>query len=290
MSDLRASIATRRAFAEIAELQQGDPAILTCAVSGGIVTGNPHQPADRDDVVREALGAAAAGASVVHIHARSTSGELSHTSEDYLAIKTAIRAENEDVVLNFTTGGDVDAAPEDHRRSLAAAPDLATVNCGSINIGGLVLVNPDALVGKLAAAVAEAGVVPEYECFDTGMAVTAARLASSVQGAPGMMHMTLGMRGAAPASAEMISAFARLVPTGVPWAATAVGARNFPLMAVTLALGGHVRTGLEDVVYVEPGVHAESNAQLVTRARALCELLGRPVATPSQARELLGCR
>ncbi|HEX8714115.1 MAG TPA: 3-keto-5-aminohexanoate cleavage protein, partial [Solirubrobacteraceae bacterium] len=75
---------------------------------------------------------------------------------------------------------------------------------------------------------------------------------------------------------------------GVPWMVTAIGRQNFPMMAVTLALGGHIRTGLEDVVYVGPGVFAESNAQLVTRARALCDAIGRPVATPAQAREILG--
>ncbi len=100
--------------------------------------------------------------------------------------------------------------------------------------------------------------------------------------------MVLGVIGGAPPTVESIQLFARLVPSGVPWMVTAIGRHNFPMMAVTLALGGHVRTGLEDVVYVAPGVFAESNAQLVTRARGLCEAIGRPVATPAQAREILG--
>jgi 3-keto-5-aminohexanoate cleavage enzyme len=102
-----------------------------------------------------------------------------------------------------------------------------------------------------------------------------------------MIHIILGVAGGAPASAASVSLFAGLVPDGVPWAVTAIP-RHFPTMALTLSLGGHVRTGLEDVVYTAPGEYAQSNGQLLTRARTLCEAIGRPVATPAQAREILG--
>lgn len=264
--------------------------MLTCAVAGGILTGNPNQPATRDEVVREAVGAAGAGASIVHIHARTTDGEMTQAPEDYLAIKRAIREQVDDVVLNFTTGGKLGAPASERRRSLQAQPELASLNCGSINFGpdDVVFMNPSSLIEELATEMAERGIVPEYECFDIGMAVTAARLAKEARGAPGMLHMVLGVIGGAPPSVETISLFARLVPAGLPWMVTAIGRHNFPMMAVTLALGGHIRTGLEDVVYVAPGEYAESNAQLVARARTLCEAIGRPVATPAQAREMLG--
>ncbi len=263
--------------------------MLTCAVSGGIVTSNPNQPVSRDDVIAAAVGAARAGASIVHIHARTTTGEMTQAPEDYLAIKQAIREQVGDVVLNFTTGGHLGAPAEESRRSLVAQPELATLNCGSMNFGSGddVLMNPPSLIAELVVEMTERGIVPEYECFDVGMAVTAAKLASSASGARGMMHMVLGALGGAPASAAMVSLFAELVPTDVPWMVTAIG-RHFPTMALTLSLGGHIRTGLEDVVYVAPGEYAESNAQLVTRARALCDGIGRPVATPAQAREILG--
>jgi 3-keto-5-aminohexanoate cleavage enzyme len=122
------------------------------------------------------------------------------------------------------------------------------------------------------------------------MAVTAAKLAEQASGPTGMMHMVLGVIGGAPPSVETIALFAGLVPRGVPWMVTAIGRHNFPMMAVTLALGGHIRTGLEDVVYVAPRRYAESNAQLVARAQTICEAIGRPVATPAQAREILGVR
>jgi 3-keto-5-aminohexanoate cleavage enzyme len=160
------------------------------------------------------------------------------------------------------------------------------VTCGSMNFGpgGELLMSPPSLMRELVEQMSSDAIVPEYECFDIGMALTAAELAS---GARGMMHMLLGVVGGAPASAGMISQFCQLVPPQVPWAVTAIS-RHFPMMAVTLALGGHVRTGLEDVVYVAPGEYADSNAQLVTRAVALCAAIGRPVATPAQAREILG--
>jgi 3-keto-5-aminohexanoate cleavage enzyme len=267
-----------------------DPVMLTCAVAGGIVTGNPNQPATRDQVIEQAVAAARAGASIVHIHARTPDGEMTQAPEDYLAIKHAVREQADDVVLNFTTGGKLGSVAEERRRSLQADPEVASLNCGSINFGpdDVVFLNPKSLIEELAEEMADRGIVPEYECFDMGMAVTAARLATTARGAPGFLHMVLGVIGGAPPSVESIQLFARLVPEGLPWMVTAIGRHNFPLMAVTLALGGHIRTGLEDVVYVAPGEYAESNAQLVTRARILCEAIGRPVASPAQARKILG--
>jgi 3-keto-5-aminohexanoate cleavage enzyme len=267
-----------------------DTVMLTCAVAGGVITGNPNQPVTRDDVIREAVEAAQAGASILHIHARTSDGQMTQAPEDYIAIREAVRTQVDDVVLNFTTGGKLGAPAEERRRSLEAQPELASLNCGSINFGpdDVVFMNPRSLIFAMVEEMAEREIVPEYECFDIGMAVTAAQLAQAASGAPGMMHMVLGVIGGAPPSVETISQFAGLVPQGVPWMVTAVGRHNFPMMAVTLALGGHIRTGLEDVVYVGPGEYADSNAQLVGRAKALCEAIGRPVATPTQAREILG--
>jgi 3-keto-5-aminohexanoate cleavage enzyme len=267
-----------------------DPAILTCAVAGGIVTGNPNQPKTRDDVVEAAVGAARAGASVVHIHARTVDGEMTQDPSDYLEIKRAVRERAGDVVLNFTTGGKLGAPAQERRRSLDAQPEVASLNCGSINFGpgDVVFMNPKSLIEQLAHEMAERGIAPEYECFDIGMAVTAARLAGAADGPRGMMHMVLGVIGGAPPTVGSIELFARLVPAQMPWMVTAIGRHNFPMMAVTLALGGHIRTGLEDVVYVAADEYAESNAQLVARAKALCDIVGRPAATPAQAREILG--
>jgi 3-keto-5-aminohexanoate cleavage enzyme len=285
----RAGATAARAFARSAAVQTEAPAMLACAVSGALATGNPNQPVTQEDVIAAAVGAAEAGASIVHIHARTSAGELTQSPEEYLAIKRAIRERAGDVLLSFTTGGQLGAPGEESRRSLAASPELATVMCGSMNFGpgGDLLISTPSLIGELVEEMSAAAIVPEYECFDLGMALTAAGHAGAGGAARGMMHMLLGAVGGAPASAQTISLFAELVPDGVPWMVTAIS-RHFPMMAVTLALGGHVRTGLEDVVYAAEGEYAESNAQLVTRARALCEALGRPVATPVEARQILG--
>jgi 3-keto-5-aminohexanoate cleavage enzyme len=285
----RAGAVTARGFARAAAVKVETPAMLTCAVSGGVVTTNPNQPATRDEVVAAAVAAARAGASILHIHARGANGEITQAPEEYLAIKQAIREQVRDVVLSFTTGGQLGAPAEESRRSLEAQPEIATVTCGSMNfgLGGELLVSPPASMRELVEQLAGAGIVPEYECFDIGMAHTAAALARPAGGTRGLMHLLLGVVGGAPASPAVIELFSQMAPSGVPWMVTAIS-RHFPMMAVTLALGGHIRTGLEDVVYVAPGEYADSNAQLVTRARALCDAIGRPVATPSQARELLG--
>lgn len=267
------------------------PVMLTCAVSGGIVTGNPNQPGTREQVIEAAVDAARAGASIIHVHARTPEGEMSQDPKHYLAIKKAVRKQV-DVVLNFTTGGKLGSPAEERRRSLGARPELASLNCGSINFGpgDVIFTNPNSLIDELAAEMSKHGIVPEYECFDIGMAVKAAKLARAATGPTGMMHLVLGVVGGAPPRVDVVELFADLVPDGVPWMVTAVGRDNFPMMGAVLSLGGHIRTGLEDVVYVGPGEHATSNAQLVTRARALCEAAGRPVATPGEAREILSVR
>src|ERR1035437_8076486 len=219
-----------------------DPAMLTCAVAGGVITGNPNQPATRDDVIREAVGAAKAGATIVHIHARTVDGEMTQAPEDYNTIKDEVREQVDDVVLNFTTGGKLGSLPEERRRSLQAQPELASLNCGSINFGpdDVVFTNPRSLIADVFAEMGERGIIPEYECFDMGMAVSAAALATSTDEPLGMMHMVLGVIGGAPASVDAIEMFQGLVPDNVPWMVTAVGRHNFPMMAVTLALGGHI--------------------------------------------------
>lgn len=268
-----------------------DPLVITCAVSGGIETGNPHQPRTRADVIREVLAAAAAGAAVVHVHARRAEGGITQDVDDYLAIKEAVRAES-DIVLNFTTGARLGMGAQERRQSLLADPEIASLNCGSLNFGpaGVLFHNPPDLIEELAAEMGRRGIVPEYECFDFGMVLTAQRLAASASGPSGILHLVLGVIGGAPATVDSVVMFQRMVPEGLPWMVTAIGRHNFPIMSVAITLGAHVRTGLEDVVFSAPGEHVRSNAVLVERAVALSAAIGRAVASPADARRLLGVR
>jgi 3-keto-5-aminohexanoate cleavage enzyme len=267
-----------------------EAAILTCALAGGVVTGNPNQPETRADVIREGIGAARAGASVLHVHARREEGGFSQAPEDYEAIRRAIREEVGDVIFNFTTGGVLGSGPRERRRSLEADPEVASLNCGSVNFGpgDTVFLNPPSLIEDIRGEMARRGVLPEYECFDMGMAATAARMAAEAEGSAGMMHLVLGVLGGAPPHPGCVTLFAELVPAGVPWMVTGLGRHNLRLMPLVLSLGGHVRTGLEDVVHFSRGELAESNAQLVERAKAVCESMGRGPASVAEAREILG--
>jgi len=287
--NLLAGAATARAFARAAAVEHQDPVVLTCAVSGGIVTGNPHQPMTRADVIAEAVAAARAGATVVHIHARSASGGMTTSAADFLEIKREVERQAPAVLINFSGSGE--RAPVQRPGYLGTAPALATVPCGSIDVGSshLALLNHPTAIADLACEIVRHGITPEYECFDLDMAATAARLAGSSEAVPGMIHLIVGLEGMAPADPDVIALFARMVPAGVPWAATSIR-NHLPMMALTLAMGGNIRTGLEDVVFMAPGEYARSNAELVERARALCEAVGRPVATAAEAREILGVR
>src|ERR1700743_773946 len=167
-----------------------DPVVLRCAVSGGTRTGNPNQPATRDEVVDAVVAAAGAGASIAHVHARSADGEITQSADVYADIFERVRATSCDVVLNFTTGGALGMSFDERRQSLLAGPEVASLNAGSINFGpqGDIYPNPRWYIDELAEEMAERGIMPEYECFDIGMAVTAAQL-SAVAASPGMMHM-----------------------------------------------------------------------------------------------------
>jgi 3-keto-5-aminohexanoate cleavage enzyme len=178
---------------------------------------------------------------------------------------------------------------DERRQSLQARPDIASLNAGTFNLGpeSFIFENPRWFQDELAAEMAQLGILPEYECYEIGMVVTSIELAKAAL-KPGPVHMVLGMIGGAPATVEMICQFATMVPEGMPWWVTAIGRHNVPMMAATLARGGNIRTGLEDVAFVGPERHPPTNGELVKTAVELCEIIGRPVATPQQGREILG--
>ena len=239
--------------------------------------------------MQHGIDAARAGAAALHIHARTRDGEVTQDAGTYGEIRDAIRAEAPDVILNFTTGGSVGMSDDERLGSLPAQPELASLDCGTMNFGDAVFQNTPQFIDRMAREMLERGVKPEIECFDVGMVAAGARLVhDELVAEPPLFQLVLGVRGGAPARVDTLVHLVSLLPPGSVWAAAAIGPPHFPLMAAALAMGGHIRSGMEDVAYVARGEFATSNAQLVTRAVALCEAIGRPVATPAQARELLG--
>ena len=270
------------------------PVILTCALIGGAPSTNPHHPRDAADLVTHGVAAARAGAAVLHIHARTDDGEPTQDAAVYRQIADGIRAEAPDVILNFTTGGSPGMPDDERLASLGGGPELASLDAGSLNFGpddDFVFLNTHAFMARAAREMRELGVKPELECFDTGMIVSANELlARALVDAPALFQLVLGVRGGAPARVDTLSHLVTLLPADAEWGAFAVGRRHSEIMAATLALGGHIRTGMEDVAYTSKGVYATSNAELVERAVSLCRQLGRPLATPAEARGLLKLR
>jgi 3-keto-5-aminohexanoate cleavage enzyme len=272
-------------------LVDGQPAVVTCALIGGLPTPNPHHPRTLDDIVREGIAAVRAGAAMLHVHAHTPEGQPTQEPDVYREIAAGIREQAGDVVMNFTTAGTPGMAERERLRSLQAVPELASFDAGSMNFGPRLFENNPPFLERMAQAMAAAGVKPEIECFDAGMVGTGARfIDEGLIEQPALFQLVLGVPGGAPARVDTLCHLRALLPDDAHWAATAVGAAHFPLMAAAVALGGHVRTGMEDVARTARRTWVTSNAQLVERAVALCSAVGRPVATAAQARDLLALR
>jgi 3-keto-5-aminohexanoate cleavage enzyme len=270
-------------------IASGQPAVITCPIIGGFQSNNPNHPRTLADIVRHGIDAVRAGAAALHIHARDADGNVTQDRAIYEEIGAAIRAEVPDVILNFTTGGSLGMTEDERLGSVAARPELASLDCGTMNFGDAIFVNTPQFILRAAQEMRAAGVKPEIECFDPGMVAAGVRLieAGEIEQPP-LFQMVLGVRGGAPARVDTLLSMVALLPPGANWAAAAIGPPHFPLMAAALGMGGHIRSGMEDVAYMARGEFAVDNAQLVTRAVELCRAVGRPVATPAQAREIFG--
>jgi uncharacterized protein (DUF849 family) len=218
-----------------------------------------------------------------------------------------IRQSGTDVVINLTTGpggrflpdpGDpMKAGPGSTMRTprarvqhvLDLRPEICSLDMGSMNMGANVFVNTPAILEAMAIDIRDAGVTPELEVFETGHLLLAKRMIETGHiKAPGMFQICLGIAWGQPATPEAMSYMRNLLPAGSPWFAFGISLHQFPMVAQAVLLGGHVRVGLEDNLYLERGRLAPSNAALVAKAVKIIELLGRGIATPAEAREMLG--
>jgi uncharacterized protein (DUF849 family) len=288
-----------------------DEVIISCAVTGaGDTAGiHPQLPVTPRQIADAALHAARAGAAVAHIHVRDPqTGAPSRKLEYYREVVERIRASSVDVIINLTTGMGGDLVVDDAHPSVAAAgsdmvpalerlehveallPEMCTLDCGSMNFSDgdyVAVVTPNQL-RTMAARVKELGVKPELEVFDTGQVRLANRLVEEglIEGTP-LFQLCLGIPYGAPADTRSMLAMIDLLPDGADWAAFAISRMEMPLVAQSVILGGNVRVGLEDNLYLRRGEFA-SNAQLVERAVTIIESLGARPLTPAEARRKLG--
>jgi uncharacterized protein (DUF849 family) len=279
--------------------------IVSCAVTGGADSAdmNPAVPRSPEQIAREVLAARQAGAAVAHIHVRDPiTGKPSMKLEYYREVVARIRDAGSDVVINLTTGPGARVQPgtndpmnghadpiERVAHVVELKPDICSLDVATMNFGPWAMVNVPSQLAQMAAMIREAGVKPELEVFDTGHVQLAAKMVAdgAFAGTP-FLQLCLGISWGAPATAEGMLMMKSLLPPGAIFSAFGISRHEFSMVAQSVILGGHVRVGLEDNLYLSRGVLASGNAPLVERAVTIVQSLGEEVATPREAREILG--
>ncbi|SEN38052.1 Uncharacterized conserved protein, DUF849 family [Mesobacillus persicus] len=283
--------------------------LLTAAVTGAGDTASKsqHVPVTPKEIAEAAIESAKAGATVAHIHARDPkTGGISHNIDHYREIVDRIRDSETDVIINITSGGGGDFIPslstpaaggdgtdmqtpkERHQPVGELLPEMCTLDCGSVNFGDMVYMSPTDWLREQAKLIQQAGVKPELECFDTGHLRFAKQLINEglIDGDP-MFQFCLGIPWGAEADVETILYMKNRLPENAHWSAFGIGRMQLPIVAQAAMLGGNVRVGLEDNLYLSKGVMAR-NDQLVEKAINLLDSNGIGVLTPQEAREKFG--
>lgn len=266
------------------------PLIITVAAVGAELSKEeqPGLPVTPEELARDAEECAEAGAAIYHLHVRDSDG---HPTMEVSAFRSALEAihRRTDLVVQFTTGGAIGDPEEARVAPLALRPEMATLTTGSVNFGEEVFLNPLPLVRRIYEAIRAHGAMPEFEIFEPGMIATAERLYAE-RGESHHKHfdLVLGVPGALPAWDGIVSFLAGRIPRGATWSATGIGRSHLDVLHRTLEAGGHVRTGMEDVRYLEAGRSVASNRELVERVVRTGRDHRRVPATPEQAREILG--
>lgn len=268
----------------------GKPVIITAALTGGVqgketVPGLPETP---DEIADAAAGAEAAGASILHLHARQQNGERAFSAERFEEIDAAVREATDDVIIQHSTGG-TGASDAVRARPLETdpAPEMASLDMGPMNrYRKITSENTRALVDRLHDRMLERDIKPELEVFNTGHLNESLRIWDDLADPPFVNLIFGGGTTTVPHPRNLMSMLHDL-PDDAEFNVIGFGPHQLPLTTTSVLLGGHVRVGLEDNAYYRAGEPAESNAQLVERAARIAEELGRPVASTDDARDIL---
>lgn len=287
--------------------------IITCALTGAgdTVGRSEHVPVTPEQIANAGIEAASAGAAIVHIHVRDPeTGKGSREVKFYREVVERIRDSKVDVIINTTAGmgGDLVLNPDNPTEFVEGTdlvngierlkhveellPDICTLDCGSLNFGegSLVYVSTPDMLRAGAKHIQDLGVRCEMEIFDTGHLWFARELVKEgLIDAPAMFQLCMDIPYGAPADPALLMAMVNQLPDGAVWASFALGRMQMPWAAQSVLLGGHVRVGLEDNLYLSRGVKA-TNGQLVERAVSLVQAMGTKVATPDEAREILNLK
>jgi 3-keto-5-aminohexanoate cleavage enzyme len=268
-----------------------DKVIITAAVVGAEVTRarSPYVPYTPAEIAGAAVDAWRAGAAAIHLHARWPDGRASQEAAHFREIIDRIRAAGCDAVLQCSTGGAVGMSVDERLGSLVDGAEMATLNLGTMNFGDEIFVNSRPDIVRIAGRLRERGLVAECEVYDAGMLDTLRWLLEHGHlAAPYHVQLVLGVPGGMAASERNLRFLVEGLPEPTHWTAAGVGRAQLELAALALRLGGHVRVGLEDNLYLAKGVLAQGSAPLVEAALHLARAAGRAPAAPAEARALLG--
>jgi 3-keto-5-aminohexanoate cleavage enzyme len=266
-----------------------NPLIITCAPVGAEVRPDqtPYLPYTPKLLGETARAIRDAGASIVHVHCRNDDGSNTHSVERFREAYDAIRA-NGDLIVQFSTGGAIGMTPEERAGVLELRPEMATLTCGSVNFGDDIFENSFPIMRALLKKMNEFGVRPELEIFDKGHIANARKLARErLLSFPQHVDLVLGVPGGLDATVSNLADLVDNLPEGCTWSVAGIGRQQLPMAMTAIAMGGHVRVGLEDNLHYSRGRLAR-NEELVARVARIAAEAGRPVATPDQARKILG--
>jgi 3-keto-5-aminohexanoate cleavage enzyme len=266
--------------------------IITAAICGAEVTKehNPAIPYTVEEVVREARSAMDAGASIIHLHVREDHGKPTQSKSRFKECIAAIRDACPEAIIQPSTGGAVGMSNEERLQPVELQPEMATLDCGTVNFGGdEIFVNSENTIIEFAQKMLDLNIKPEIEVFDKGMIDTALRLhKKGFIAAPMHFNFVMGVNGGISATLRDLTFLQGSIPAGSTFTVSGIGRAQFQMAAAAIITGGHVRVGFEDNIYMQKGVLASSNGALVAKAVRLARELGRNVASPAQAREILG--
>lgn len=269
-----------------------DKLIITACICGAEVTKehNPAVPYTVEEIANEAYGAYKAGASIIHLHVRYDDGTPTQDVERFRECFEAIRAKCPDVIIQPSTGGAVGMSNDERLQPITLMPEMATLDCGTCNFGGDdIFVNTENMIKDFGEKMIARGIKPEVEVFDKGMIDMANRLCKKGYiKAPMHFDFVMGVNGGISGEPRDLIFMKESIPQGSTWTVAGVGRYEFPMAVMGILMGGHVRVGFEDNVYISKGVLAKSNAELVEKVVRLAKEFGREIATPDEAREILG--
>lgn len=267
--------------------------IITCALTGAEVTKdqNPAIPYTPEEMAQSAFEAYSAGASILHLHVRQEDGTPTQSRDRFRENIEAIRRRCPDAIIQVSTGGAVGMSDEERLQPVELYPEMATLDAGTLNFGDEIFVNSWPSLLNFSKKMKEFNVKPEIEVFDRGMIENAVRLHKmGLLDAPMHFDFVLGVPGGMPATMEDLMHMVRSIPVGSTWTVAGVGRHQTAMATAAIIMGGHARVGLEDNIYYTKGVLAKSNGELVERVVRLAKEIGREVATPDEARRILGLK